>query len=65
MLTRLGVTASESVMVGNSVRSDVLGAQRIGMRAVLVGEADAGSGVSPDAVARGICDVPSVLDGMG
>ncbi len=34
-LERLGVQASEAVMVGDSVESDIRGARRVGMRAVL------------------------------
>jgi putative hydrolase of the HAD superfamily len=39
VLAQLGTRATDAVMVGNSLTSDVLGAQRIGMRAVWYGHA--------------------------
>jgi putative hydrolase of the HAD superfamily len=36
MLSRLGVAAEETVMVGNSLKSDVGGAQAVGMKAVWI-----------------------------
>jgi putative hydrolase of the HAD superfamily len=39
MLSRLGVTADDVVMIGNSLKSDVQGAQAVGIRAVWVNRA--------------------------
>jgi putative hydrolase of the HAD superfamily len=40
-LQRLGVTAAEAVMVGDSFRHDIEGALAAGMRAVLLNRGDA------------------------
>jgi putative hydrolase of the HAD superfamily len=53
-LQLVGVTASESVMVGDSLPHDIEGARRVGMRGVLVHRA----GGSPEVVA----DVPVIRD---
>jgi putative hydrolase of the HAD superfamily len=53
-LKLVGVTAAESVMVGDSVSHDIEGARRVGMRGVLVQRA----GVSQQAVA----DIPVISD---
>ena len=53
-LKLVGVTAAESVMVGDSVSHDIEGARRVGMRGVLVQRA----GASQQAVA----DIPVISD---
>jgi putative hydrolase of the HAD superfamily len=66
VLARLGVAASDSVMVGNSVRSDILGAQAVGMRAILVGSPGGPpAGVTPNATVADIRDVPAALRRLG
>ena len=60
---RLGLAASDIVMVGDDVRGDVGGAQDAGMRGVLVRTgkfqaADLERGVSPDAVLDSVADLP-------
>jgi phospholysine phosphohistidine inorganic pyrophosphate phosphatase len=60
---RLGLTASDIVMVGDDVVGDVGGAQRAGMQGVLVrtGKFAAGDldrGVVPDAVLDSVADLP-------
>jgi HAD superfamily hydrolase (TIGR01458 family) len=61
---RLGLAASDVVMVGDDVSSDVGGAQGAGMRGVLVqtGKFHAGDleqGVTPDALLASVADLPS------
>jgi putative hydrolase of the HAD superfamily len=51
----LGVTAADSVMVGDSLRHDIEGARRVGMRGILVQR-------SPDARLAGFPDVPVIRD---
>lgn len=60
-LLALGVTPAESVMVGDSVRHDIEGARRIGMRAVLLRRS--GDGLSSPlqrSLGEGFDDVPVV-----
>ena len=61
---RLGLAASEVVMVGDDVHGDVGGAQRAGMSGVLVrtGKFHAGDldqDVTPDAVLASVADLPA------
>lgn len=61
---RLGLAASDIVMVGDDVRGDVGGAQDAGMRGVLVRtgkfqEADLEQGITPDAVLGSVADLPA------
>lgn len=61
---RLGLDASDIVMVGDDVRSDVGGAQDAGMRGVLVRTgkfqpADLERGITPDAVLDSVADLPA------
>lgn len=61
-LQRLGVDAAESVMVGDSVRQDVEGALRTGMRAVLLNRS---GDVHPDAadlLAAGVSSIRSLVE---
>lgn len=54
-LKLLGVGARESVMVGDSVEHDIEGAQRVGMRGILVQR-------SPDPTSAQLPDVPVIRD---
>ena len=61
---RLGLPASDIVMVGDDVIGDVEGARQAGMRGVLVrtGKFSAGDldrGVAPDAVLDSVADLPA------
>ena len=61
---RLGLAASDIVMVGDDVRGDVGGAQDVGMRGVLVKtgkfqESDLERGITPDAVLDSVADLPA------
>jgi len=60
-----GVRPAEAVMVGDRTDADVLGAKRLGMRAVLRRTGNAGAmrdvGVSPDAVIDDLTALPAVL----
>lgn len=68
---RLGTDPARTVMVGDSVDSDVLAAMQAGLRGVLVRtggfrEADlAAVDGEPDAVIDSIVDLPDLLDGRG
>ena len=61
-----GAHAGETVMVGDRMDADVLGAKRLGMRAVLrrTGSPDAirDVGVSPDAIVDDLTTLPDVLN---
>ena len=59
-LRALDVSASESVMVGDSLRHDIDGARQIGMRAVLVRRAGAASSPLQKSLADGYDDVPVI-----
>lgn len=61
-LAQMGVAAEQAVMVGDSVSHDVRGAQRVGMRAVLL--ARGGGAASPDAsvpVITSLRDLPDLV----
>ncbi len=68
-LATAGASPADAVMVGDDVESDVGGAQRAGLRAVLVRtgkyreERVRASGVVPDALVDSIADVPGLLAG--
>lgn len=70
-LDGLGVTAREAIMVGDDIESDVGGALRAGLRAILVKtgkyreEQVAASGIEPTAAVASIADVPSLLRRSG
>ena len=63
----IGVAADEAVMVGDDIENDVAGAQRAGMRGILVctGKHSADSPllerVRPDAILPSIVDLPEWL----
>lgn len=62
-LQRLGVPARQAVMVGDDIRGDVEGAQRAGLKGVLVRtgkfrDSDLTQGIRPDAVLDSIADLP-------
>lgn len=67
-LRSTGVTASEAVMVGDDIENDIGGAQKAGMRAILVctGKHNADSPllqrIQPDAILPSIKDVPEWLE---
>ena len=65
-LGRLGVAASDAVMVGDSRLRDVAGAQRAGMRAVWIdrGASWEGDGPAPDATIRRLSDLRAALDAL-
>jgi putative hydrolase of the HAD superfamily len=61
-LDRLGgVPAEESVMVGDHDHYDVVGAQQVGMRAVLIDRRSTGSDTA-DAVIDQLAELPAALD---
>ena len=58
----IGVGTRESVHVGDRPETDILGAQRVGMRAVLIGGADWDHvPVVPDACVGNLSELPEVL----
>ena len=66
-LAELGAAAAEAVMVGDDIESDVGGAKRAGLRAVLVRtgkfreETLAAAEVQPDGIVDSIAEVPAFL----
>ncbi len=66
-LQMLGVAAHESIMVGDDIENDVAGAQRVGMRGILVctGKYRANTPlpphVQPDAILPSLSDLPAYL----
>ena len=68
-LQLVNVPAGEAVMVGDSVRQDVEGALRAGMRAVLLHRGDLPSPCEPDLRERGVpvirslCELPNLVIG--
>jgi putative hydrolase of the HAD superfamily len=67
VLDGLGITASESVFVGDRPWDDIHGAQQVGMRAILIPHSRLGDqavdvAVAPDAIAHRISDVIDIID---
>ena len=64
-LDRLGVSATETVFVGDLVKTDIVGASRMGMKTVLKQPwGSARSHQKADIVIRSIAELPAVLDGL-
>lgn len=63
-LTSLDADASTTVMVGNSLRSDIAAAQAVGIRAIWLNRAGAArdDSVRPDAEITDLSDLPSLID---
>lgn len=70
-LEDLGVPAGRALMVGDDVESDVGGAQRAGLRGVLVRtgkyreDTVRASGIAPDHTIGSIAELPALLDALG
>jgi HAD superfamily hydrolase (TIGR01662 family) len=60
-LTLAGVEANESVMVGDSLTHDIEGAQRVGMRGVLVHRSDDPAPQTDVPVIRAMTELPGLL----
>lgn len=61
-LDQAGVQPGEAVMVGDSLSHDIVGARRLGMRAVLVARSGAPAGCPPDVPAIGtLRELPPLL----
>jgi putative hydrolase of the HAD superfamily len=64
-LKRVGAAPEEVVHVGDQIRSDVMGAQGVGMQAVLIDR----SGYGPDAVdcpkIASLSELSQLLEGLG
>jgi HAD superfamily hydrolase (TIGR01458 family) len=69
-LLTIGVTASEAVMVGDDIENDIGGAQRAGLRGVLVCTGKHGADslllerIQPDAILPSVVDLPLWLEGQ-
>lgn len=63
-LASLGARPETTVMIGNSLKSDVAAAQALGMRAIWLNRAgaDPGGDVRPDAEIADLSELPSVID---
>lgn len=62
-LSKLGVSPEQIVMIGDDIRGDIEGAQRLGMKTLLVRtgkfrSADLSLGIRPDGVLDSIADLP-------
>lgn len=62
-LTTLGVSPEETLMIGDDIRGDVEGAQRLGMKALLVRTgkfrpADLSLGIQPDGLLDSVAELP-------
>jgi len=66
VLEGLGVDPHEAVMVGNSLRSDIAGAQNVGISTVWVRRpgAEEYDGVTPDVVIPDLSGLPEALDSL-
>jgi putative hydrolase of the HAD superfamily len=65
VLDSLGVRPDQAIMVGNSVKGDIAGAQATGMKAILIDRGDPhgqDAAITPDAVIR---DLTETLDYLG
>jgi len=64
-LKALGVSASEAVFVGDSLRQDIWGARRVGMRTVLLRKRhlreETFGRVKPDMAIKGLNELPNLL----
>jgi putative hydrolase of the HAD superfamily len=58
---KLSVGAEDCVFVGDSIKVDVVGAQQVGMKAVLV-ERTREAGPEPDARIKSLAELESVLE---
>lgn len=64
-LERLKASPDEAVHVGDHLCLDVLGAQRVGMKTVWVGNAkNKSEEIVPDAIIMSVTDLPQVLDSL-
>ena len=64
-LQAIGTEVGESVHVGDRPETDILGAQRVGMRAVLIGGASWDHvPVTPDACVDNLSELPGVVTGL-
>ena len=62
-LDRLGIRADEAVMIGNSLKNDVGGAQSVGIFAVWLDREGGDPGeVRPDATIRTLAELPALLE---
>jgi putative hydrolase of the HAD superfamily len=64
-LDKLDVAPAEAVFVGDKLRVDVAGPQKIGMRAVLVTSSyrvEADPEITPDARIRTIAELPAAIE---
>lgn len=66
MLSRLKVTPQQAVMIGNSLRSDVAGARKVGMKTIWVnrtGDARI-DGIAPDLEVSDLAELASACSGL-
>lgn len=62
-LDHLGVHASDAVMIGNSLRADIAGAQQVGLRAIWLNrmEEPVSDAIRPDVEIKSLLELPQVL----
>ena len=63
-LSSLNASAIESVFVGDSPKSDIEGAQQIGMKAIWKRNPDGKSGNFADAVCKDLAMLPKIIQGL-
>jgi FMN phosphatase YigB (HAD superfamily) len=63
ILSRLGVAARDAVMIGNSLESDIQGAQAVGMKAIWLNRTGLprDGAVVPDAEVRSLAELRRIL----
>jgi ribonucleotide monophosphatase NagD (HAD superfamily) len=66
VLEHLGVKPEEALMVGDDIEFDILGAQKVGMKACLVKtgkfrESDLEKGIKPDLLLENVNELPKAL----
>ena len=64
LLSELGVSADEAVMVGNSLERDIAGARNAGIRSIWirVPGSEEHAEVTPDHTITSLSEIPSILD---
>jgi ribonucleotide monophosphatase NagD (HAD superfamily) len=66
VLENLGVKPEDALMVGDDIEFDILGAQKVGMKACLVKtgnfrESDLEKGIKPDLLLENVNELPKAL----
>ncbi len=60
-LRQLGTRPEETIMVGDNMESDIVGAKKIGMKTILIGRRETKQKIKPDMILNSISELPRVL----